>query len=451
MRSVYAKILLWCFATLALSMVAMSMVSIIIFTNTVKKGSFFDRINVLLLAQSEQIYESQGREALAAHLHQADATVGGEHHLVDTRGRDLATGVDESDLLRQFRFEKGAIQGMLDGRIAAGVVSADGRYRMLVLADNPYRLSSYLPYYIPILAAVAILCWALAARIASPLRGLARTVERFGRGDFSARANATRQDEIGELGRVFDRMADRIVALLTSERRLMLDVSHELRTPLARLKFAAELVRTAEDRDAAVDRLKKQIRRLSDLVGKLIEAAQAEGEPDAGEREHISLDEVVREVIDDCSIEADAKRITIQLQSDANVDVDGFAESLQSAIENIVRNGIRYAPEDTSLEVAVGRIGDSASISVRDHGPGVPEEAVTQIFQPFFRVDDSRCSSTGGVGLGLTIAQRAIALHHGRIWAENAHPGLRIVFEIPASLPGANGITVASQQASLLR
>jgi signal transduction histidine kinase len=266
MRSVYAKILLWCFATLALSVVAISTVSDRIFTNAVKKGSFFDRINVFLLAQSEKIYESGGVKALKGYLHQADETLGGEHHLVDPRGRDLATGEDESALLRQFRFEKGAIQEMLDGRIAAGVASSDGRYRMLVLADNPYRLSSYLPYYIAILAAVAILCWALASRIASPLRDLARTVERFGRGDLSARANSRRGDEIGELGRVFDRMAERIFALLTSERRLMQDVSHELRTPLARLKFAAELIRTADDQDAAVNRLKKEIRRLSDLV-----------------------------------------------------------------------------------------------------------------------------------------------------------------------------------------
>jgi len=289
MRSVYTKILLWCFATLVLSMAAMVMVSQFVFTQMVSKGSFFDRINVLLLEQAQKAYESNGPQALAAHLSRADKVLGGEHHLVDRSGRDLATGEDQSALLRQFRFEKGAIQDMIDGRVAAGVASDDGRYRLLVLASNPYRLSSYLPYYVPIFIAVALLCWALAARIASPLRDLARTVDRFGRGDLSVRANSQRRDEIGELGRTFDRMAERIESLLTSERRLLQDISHELRTPLARMSFAAELVLTADDRAAAVARLKKQIRRLSDLVGQLLEATQSrrrsisscQGEPQA--------------------------------------------------------------------------------------------------------------------------------------------------------------------------
>jgi two-component system sensor histidine kinase CpxA len=263
MRSVYTKILVWCFATLVLSMGAMVMVSVFVFNDMVGKGSFFDRINALLLEQSSKIYESSGPQSLAEHLRQADQTLGGEHHLVDAKGIDLATRQDHSALLHQFRFEKGAIQQMIDGRIAAGVASQDGRYRLLALANSPFRLSSYFPYYVPILLAVAILCWALAARIASPLRDLARTVNRFGRGELSVRVNSQRGDEIGELGREFDRMAERIELLLTSERRLLQDISHELRTPLARLTFAAELIRTSSDRDAAVARLKKQIRRLT--------------------------------------------------------------------------------------------------------------------------------------------------------------------------------------------
>src|SRR6266567_2132489 len=193
---------------------------------------------------------------------------------------------------------------MLDGRIAAGVASADGRYRLLALANSPFRIGSYLPYYVPIFAAVAILCWALAARIASPLRDLAQTVDRFGRGDLSARVNSGQRDEIGELGRAFDRMAERIGLLLTAERRLLQDISHELRTPLARLTFAAELIRTADDPKTYVAALKKQIRRLTDLVGQLVEATQAEGDPSAHTKETLRLDEIVREVVDDCHLEA---------------------------------------------------------------------------------------------------------------------------------------------------
>ena len=413
MRSVYTKILVWCFATLVLSMGAMVMVSVFVFNDMVGKGSFFDRINALLLEQSAKIYESGGPQALAAHLRRADQTLGGEHHLVDAKGIDLATGQNHSALLRQFRFEKGAIQQMIDGRIAAGVASRDGRYRLLALANSPFRLGSYFPYYVPILLAVAILCWALAAGIASPLRDLARTVNRFGRGELSVRVNSQRGDEIGELGREFDRMAERIELLLTSERRLLQDISHELRTPLARLTFAAELIRTSSDRDAAVARLKKQIRRLTDLVGQLLEATHAEGDPSAVVKEELRLDEIVSELVEDCQLDAAARGCKILFRSQSHLSMQGSPGLMRRAIENVLRNAIRYSPKNSTVELSMNVMRDTAQISVRDYGPGVPEDMLTKIFQPLFRVDDSRSSETGGVGLGLTIAQRAVVLHHG--------------------------------------
>jgi two-component system sensor histidine kinase CpxA len=449
-RSVYTKILLWCFATLLLSTVAMGFVSLFVFTQMAGKGSLFDRINILLLAQSAKIYESSGPQALAAHLRQADATLGGEHHLVDSNGKNLVSGEDESALMRQFSFEQGAIQEMLDGRIAGGVASADGRYRLLAVADSPFRIGSYLPYYLPIFAAVAILCWALAARIASPLRELARTVDRFGRGDLSARVNSGRQDEIGELGRAFDRMAERIGLLLTAERRLLQDISHELRTPLARLSFAVELLRTADDPKIYVAPLKKQLYRLTDLVGQLLAATQAESDPAAHTKEALRLDEITREVVDDCHLEAEARGCSVALLDKVSIPIEGYIEPMHRAIENIVRNAIRYAPEDSVVEVSTAVNGDTARVSVRDFGPGVPADVLDKIFQPFFRADDSRSSATGGVGLGLTITQQAVTLHRGRIWAENAAPGLRVTFEVPiAPDPGLDANRTLSAEREL--
>jgi two-component system sensor histidine kinase CpxA len=146
-----------------------------------------------------------------------------------------------------------------------------------------------LPYYFLIFAAVALVCWLLAVNIANPLRDLSRAVERFGRGDLSVRLKSRRKDEIGDLSRSFDRMAERIGTLMTGERRLLQDVSHELRSPLARLSFAAELVRTAADRDAAVERMKREIDRIADLVGTLVEVARAEGDPSATRLEPLRL------------------------------------------------------------------------------------------------------------------------------------------------------------------
>jgi two-component system sensor histidine kinase CpxA len=309
--------------------------------------------------------------------------------------------------------------------------SPDGKYRFLIVFENFFDLTQYLPYYLLILAAVALLCWILATNLASPLRGLARVVDRFGAGDLSVRVNSSRKDEIGEVGRAFDRMAERIATLLTAERRLLQDISHELRSPLARLSFAAELARTAEDREAAIARMKKEIGRLTDLVGGLIQVTRAEGDPAAGTSEGLRLDELLGEVVDDCRVEADARGCGIRFEATRELTMHGDREVLRRAVENVVRNAIRYTPAGTSVEVSLDDTGGAARIGVRDYGPGVPAEALAKIFQPFFRVDDSRHTATGGVGLGLAIASRAIGLHHGKLWAENTTPGLRVWIELP--------------------
>jgi len=256
-------------------------------------------------------------------------------------------------------------------------------------------------------------------------------VDRFGRGDLSARVHSRRRDEIGNLGRAFDEMAERMETLLTAERRLLQDISHELRTPLARLSFAAELSRTAEDRGAATMRLKKEINRLTDLVGALLQVTRVEGDPSSRNLTDLPLDAFLREVVDDCAVEAEARGCRVSLETAASLHFRGDRELLRRAMENIVRNAIRYAPEGTPVEVKLSSDHDDAAISVRDYGPGVPEAELPKIFKPFFRVDESRDSSTGGVGLGLAIAHRAVTVHHGTMTAKNAGPGLLVSIELP--------------------
>ena len=130
-------------------------------------------------------------------------------------------------------------------------------------------------------------------------------------------------------------------------------------------------------------------------------------------------------------LEADARGCRIALAAHDPVTLRGDEELLRRAIENVVRNSIRYTPEGSQVEVSLETASGAARIVVRDYGPGVPEWALTKIFQTFFRVDGSRDSSTGGAGLGLAIAQRAVSLHHGNVWAENAAPGLRVRIELP--------------------
>ena len=430
MRSVYTKILVWSFATLVLSLVAFVGVSMMVSWQTAYRNGFFGHAS-LELEEAQEAYEEGGPARLSHFVARMERRLPGRHYLTDAQGRDLATGADRSALLALGRPE-GAPPGPMPRRPVVVATSPDGRYRWIVeMGRPPFDVKSYVPYYALILAAVGLVCWLLAVNIASPLRELARTVDRFGAGDLTARVNSSRKDEIGELGRAFDRMAERIGTLLTAERRLLQDVSHELRTPLARLSFAAELARTAEDRDAAVSRLKKEIRRLADLVGALIEVTRAEGDPAAAARDPLRLDDLLAEVVQDCGLEADGRGCSIALRAGGPVTVAGDRELLRRAIENVLRNSIRYAPQKSSVEVQLDPTAFGASIVVRDYGPGVPPEDLPKIFRPFFRVDRSRDSATGGIGLGLAIAARAIGLHHGHVRAENAGPGLRVCIELP--------------------
>jgi signal transduction histidine kinase len=268
------------------------------------------------------------------------------------------------------------------------------------------------------------------------VRALQKAVERFGRGDFSARAGSTRRDELGQLARTFDRMAERIETLLTAERRLLLDISHELRSPLARLGVAVELARSGDDPNSALNRIQKESDRLNALVGQLLQVTRAEGDPSSLRSQAVRLDELVQQLVDDSRIEAEAHASAVKYEKREPVTVEGDPELLRRAVENVIRNAIRYSPPNAPVEVSLARHNGTVRVDVRDHGPGVPEGELPRIFDPFYRVDSDRDRSSGGIGLGLSIARRAIELHRGRISARNASPGLEVEMELPVGKAG---------------
>ena len=437
MRSVTAKILLWCFGTLVFSWAAFIATSYFVARRAMRAMDATSPavdLGTLQLERMAREYESGGAPKLSAGLQDLRRFLNGRYHLLDPNGKDLATGEDRSALLTGLRPGESRLVG---NQSIVFLAAADQRYRLIWFSEKAstptanFQPTELVPYYVLILIAVAALCWVLAVNIASPLRLLVQTVDRFGSGDLAARVHSKRKDEIGNLGRAFDRMAERIETLLTAERRLLQDISHELRSPLARLSFAAELTRTAEDRDAAVGRIRKEISRLTNLVGALIQVTRAEGDPSLHRPEEVQLDELVYEVVEDCRAEADTRHCRIAVEVGGPVVTRGDRELLRRAVENLLHNAVRYTPQGSVVEVDLGVSGDVARLSVRDYGPGVPQEVLPKIFQPFFRVDDSRDNATGGVGLGLAIAYRAIGLHHGRLWAENSQPGLRVWMEVP--------------------
>lgn len=294
----------------------------------------------------------------------------------------------------------------------------------------------FTPYCLLILASVGSLSYVLVVRIALPLQTLARRMEQFGHGDLKARMKLSRQDEIGVVSRCFDQMGDRIETLLQAERRLFQDVSHELRSPLARLRFAAELARTSNDRAAAIERITREVDRLTTLVDSLLDVTRVESDPAARHPEVFSVAELLEDLVESCWIETDVRHCRVRLDAYEAIPVRADRELIHRAVENVVRNAIRYAPPDSSIDIKVEPRRPLVRITVRDYGPGVPETHLNDIFRPFFRVESARDSATRGMGLGLAIAHRAVTLHSGRVWAENRSPGLLVSIELPSALNG---------------
>lgn len=455
MRSIFARVVLWSLGTFALSLVAYWALSR---TLDRKEPGDADPIRGIIEMVEDDLsraYEEGGSERLAAQLKKLDSYLPGEHLLTDENGRDLITGADRSDLLnagpprladRRISGKQGRNGGrhggpgpprLADGRIVLIPPHSDGRrYRFITLIQPWFNPPNILPYYGAVVLVILGMGAVLAMHLAMPLRHLRRVMDRFGRGDLTARAGVTRRDEIGELSRSFDEMAGRIETLLVAERRLLQDVSHELRSPLTRLDVAVELAITSDDPGPSLARIRRDIDRLTVLVNELLQLTRAEGDPAVLDLEEIRMDELSQGLLDDCVLEAQAKGCRLVLHAEEPCSVLGERELLRRAVENVVRNAIRHAPESTPVEVNVENGTDSVRITVRDHGPGVPEELLPNIFEPFFRVEGHRSRSSGGIGLGLAIARRAVALHHGRITARNAAPGLIVAIDLPTTSAG---------------
>jgi two-component system sensor histidine kinase CpxA len=436
MNSILVKISLLFFATIAATLLAFWVIGYLVIPTPAHRTDLYSRTLALQLGEARVAYETGGPQALSAFLGRVHKIFPSERFLIDAHGKDLVSGVDRSDLI--VKFKKGPQGPPLP--FFAGPAerilyfpSNDGKYAIVAVTHPIPDNTTVLPYGLCVLAAVGIICIVMALYLASPLRKLRHIVDQFGNGDLSVRAHITRKDEFGSLSRAFNQMADRIQTLLTAERRLLQDISHELRSPLARLEFAVELARTSDNRNASLDRIKRDLDRLGTLIGELFQVTRAEGDPASRKNDDVALDSLVHVLVEDCTLEAEVRHCRVLMNADEPVLIQGDAELLRRALENVLRNAIRHSPEGGSIEVGLRRNNGTAVLSVRDYGTGVPEETLHDIFKPFFRVDSDRNRASGGVGLGLAIAQRAVHLHHGRLEARNMHPGLMMTMELPVT------------------
>jgi two-component system sensor histidine kinase CpxA len=281
-----------------------------------------------------------------------------------------------------------------------------------------------------------VFCFVISRYLTAPLAKLGAAAAQIAEGKLDTRVDPSlqkRRDEIADLARNFDRMAERTEAVITGQRRLLSDVSHELRSPLSRLMVALSLAKHGPEREMVehLERIRVEARRLDALIGQLLALSRIDSGVDRGSPAPFDLTTLVQEVTNDGDFEARAgnRRVVIQ-RADACM-VQGYEELLRSAVENVVRNAIRYTAEGTQVEISLQTADSRARLCVRDHGAGVPPTMLSEIFLPFRRAGTG---NPDGAGLGLAIAERAVSVHGGKIRARNApEGGLIVEIDLPCT------------------
>lgn len=366
-------------------------------------------------------------------------------YVLDENGKDVLNRTLPFAVSRLYRRTNAVSDEPLQIRDPRLTVHREGLHGYVVVGFQEwYPLGRVLvrPGARALLLLVAILVSAAVSLILTrfivlPVRRLQEAGHRVAEGDLSVRVAHTvggRQDDIAQLARDFDAMTGRIERLLTAQRRLMRDVSHELRSPLARLQALQSLARqrlSDNDDTSVLDRMEAESERLNQLIEEILSFARIDAQEEV-HRQKTDLADMIRAITDDVSIEIGDAPKDVNYQGPDRLTLDVESALIHSAIENIVRNAVRFTESGTAVTVAIEEGVDDVTITVDDHGPGVPDEALDKLFEPFYQVDESRTPSSGGTGVGLAIAKRAIDLHEGSIRASNRTPnGLRVEMRIP--------------------
>jgi two-component system sensor histidine kinase CpxA len=406
-----------------------------------------------IYSQAAQIFEAGGGDALKQWIEDLsppalrDRTFvldSSDHDLLD---RPLPTYAGSS---REGLPARAARPRSATGPIGRSLmlVGSDGRAFRVIVTTGPFRGPSRrfgeleLPgvraaTLIIALVVSAAVCFLLARYLTAPVDRLRDATQRIAAGDLNVRVLPSlkgRKDDLGLLAADFDAMAERVRSLLESKHQLLRDVSHELRSPLARLQLALSLAQRG-DAGAAENlaRIGREADRLEQLIARALLLTRLERPALGIESERVDIAALLQEIVADVAIEADVRRARVELVIAGTLEVMGDREALRSAFENVLRNAVRYSPAGSQLQMRAQRVAMSIEVVIEDQGPGVPEKDLALIFEPFYRVDASRDRAEGGEGLGLAIAARAVALHHGAIDARNlSGTGLAVRIVLPA-------------------
>jgi signal transduction histidine kinase len=411
-----------------------------------------------ILNEAVLAYEQGGADALHKYFESLRESQHIRGVLLNEQGEDV-NGRQTPEWIRRGDRQPPGVPGDFWGAIPRFIVlrqsmtSAGGHRYTLVTIQPPSgpfgpRAMTWRGILIGIISS-GLVCYLLAGYLTGPVVRLRSATQKLAAGDLSARAggSTSRQgDEIAQLVRDFDTMAERLEKLVKAQARLLNDISHELRSPLARINVALALARqrSGPEAEAFLDRMDLESDRLNELVERLLTIARLDASVDGAQKRPVDLADLIAEIAEDADFEAQGRGCHVVAVIQDACLVNGNPALLHSAIENVVRNAVRYTAEGSDVEVRLEQgnreFQPEAVVRVSDFGPGVPDDSLDKIFLPFYRIDDARGRQTGGVGLGLAITERAVELHGGTVRASNRKEGGLIV-EMRLPLAGPHAMT----------
>jgi two-component system sensor histidine kinase CpxA len=464
MRSLFLKIFLWFWLAMVLATLTLSISSSISQSRSSRdREERMDRTMTPLVADNfAEVFSREGVNGFVAFLERGKEVFPWVVYLFDESGVELTSrpfpapvkqGFERAIASKQTEIVRYGSSRVVGQWVRAG----NGRPYVVVLdlsrppGPAPFlRATSQVQIarFLIILLIVGLICLWITRHITKPIFELREAANRLAGGDLETRVGPTsvgRVDELGDLSRDFNHMAEQLQSLITSRQHLIGDISHELRSPLARLSVALGIaLRSASpETKPALNRIERETLRLNELISEILRLARLESGAEILGRDEVNLENLVREIADDANFEAGSRNRTVRVVATSPAVVRGNWELLRSAVENVVRNAIHHTPEGTTVEITLqpGSSRNEAILRVRDRGPGVPPSALRSIFEPFYRVENARERASGGSGLGLSISDRAIRSHGGNVQACNAEDGgliIEISLPVQPRLPSSN-------------
>jgi two-component system sensor histidine kinase CpxA len=295
---------------------------------------------------------------------------------------------------------------------------------LLRMFDKPFQL-----LLVVMAVSTPFLLW-LAWALSQPARRLERAAKRVAKGEFNPDPTLeTGTTEFKQAGQSFNQMVLAVNQMISGQQRLLSDISHELRSPLTRLRMATGLATRKQGESAELTRIDTEAQRLEQMIAELLELSRMNTDNHVT-RESQPASSLWEEIFSDAQFEAEQVGKTLHFSTIPELSIVGNPKLLMSAIENIVRNAIRYG--ESEINIALYQHDDMLHIIVEDDGPGVPDDELDDIFRPFYRVSTARDRDSGGTGLGLAITQNAIIQHRGQIIASRSElGGLKMHVELP--------------------